>query len=238
MGLPVTMTKKAQSSLVVTKANSLIEASYKLSLNEQRLILACTARLDGRKPLPKDNQFELTADEFSDLFGVDMKNAYKEMEDAANNLYERDIRKIDGMSKKRLRWVYSAEYVPGEGKVRLGFSPKIAPYLTLLHRQFTSYPIEDIAKLQSAYHVRLFEMLMQFQDTGLFIITLDDFRERLQLEDKYTRFSNLKARIIDPAVKELSIKTPIDVTWEAIRKGRVVQRLEFRFEEKVQRSLL
>lgn len=238
MGLPVNMTKKLHSGLVVTKANSLITASYDLKLNELRLILACTARLDGRKPLPKENQFELTADQFSVLFGVDMKNAYNVMAAAANDLYERDIKKIGGYAQKRLRWVYSAEYVAGEGKVRLGFSPEITPYLTLLHRRFTSYPIEDIAPLQSAYHVRLFEMLMQFQDTGLFVISLDDFRERLQLEDKYTRFSNLKARIIDPAAKELTLKTPIDVTWEAIRKGRVVQRLEFRFEEKVQRSLL
>ena len=39
--------------LIVTKHNSLIEASYKLGLNEQLLILLCISKLDARKPLPK-----------------------------------------------------------------------------------------------------------------------------------------------------------------------------------------
>ncbi len=45
------------SNLTVTKSNSLIQSSYKLTLNEQRLVLACIAQLDSRRPLPKDNPF-------------------------------------------------------------------------------------------------------------------------------------------------------------------------------------
>ncbi len=222
----------------MTKANSLIEASYTLTLNEQRLILACTAKIDSLKPLRNDNYFDLLADDFCDLFGVDPKNVYKQLEEAANKLYERDIRKIDGQKKKRMRWVYSAEYFPGEGKIRLGFSPEIIPYLTLLHRQFTSYPLEDIAGLQSTYHYRLYEMLMRFQDTKLLVMSVEEFRARIVLEDKYARFSNLKARVIEPAVKEISQKTPIEVTWRAIKKGNSVKNLEFKFKEKPQLSLL
>ena len=228
---------KTDGSSIITKANALIEASYNLTLNEQRIILACAAKLDGRKPMPRDAVFVLGVDEFAALFDTDPKNAYAEMEEASSRLYERDIRRIDGNTRKRLRWVYMAEYRKGEGKVRLGFSPEIAPYLTMLHKRFTSYRLEEVARLSSTYAIRLFEMLAQFSDTGLFVISVADFKTRLGLDVKYDRFSNLKARVIEPAVRDLSAKTSLDVTWQGIKKGKAVERLEFRFLEKQQLAL-
>lgn len=228
---------KADGNAIVTKANALIEASYNLTLNEQRIILACAAKLDGRKPMPRDAVFVLSVEEFIGLFGSDPRNAYAEMEEAATKLYERDIRRIEGSSRKRLRWVYMAEYKKGEGKVRLGFSPEIAPYLTMLHKRFTSYKLEEVASLRSIYAIRLFEMLVQFSETGLFVISVADFKLRLGLDEKYDRFSNLKARVIDPAVKDLVTKTSLDIVWQGIKKGKAVDRLEFRFSEKQQLAL-
>ena len=228
---------KADGNAIVTKANALIEASYNLTLNEQRIILACAAKLDGRKPMPRDAVFVLSVEEFIGLFGSDPRNAYAEMEEAATKLYERDIRRIEGTTRKRLRWVYMAEYKKGEGKVRLGFSPEIAPYLTMLHKRFTSYKLEEVASLRSIYAIRLFEMLVQFSETGLFVISVADFKLRLGLDEKYDRFSNLKARVIDPAVKDLVTKTSLDIVWQGIKKGKAVDRLEFRFSEKQQLAL-
>ncbi len=58
-----------------------------------------------------------------------------------------------------------------------------------------------------------------------------------RLEEKYTRFANLKARVINPAVNELVAKTSLAVTWKAIKKGKSVDRLAFHFTEKQQLSL-
>ncbi|MGB5831654.1 MAG: replication initiation protein [Thiohalocapsa sp.] len=237
MDRPRSITVKADGNSIVTKANALIEASYNLTLNEQRIILACAAKLDGRKPMPREAVFVLDVDEFVELFGSDPKNAYAEMEEAASKLYERDIRRIEGKTRKRLRWVYMAEYRKGEGRVKLGFSPEIAPYLTMLHKRFTSYRLEEVASLRSTYAIRLFEMLAQYSDTGLFVTTVADFKQRLAIEDKYDRFSNLKARVIEPAVKDLLAKTSLEISWKGMKKGKAVDRLEFRFEEKSQMQL-
>ncbi|MBP8197425.1 MAG: replication initiation protein, partial [Chromatiaceae bacterium] len=59
----------------------------------------------------------------------------------------------------------------------------------------------------------------------------------LGLDEKYDRFSNLKARVIDPAVKDLVTKTSLDIVWQGIKKGKTVDRLEFRFSEKQQLAL-
>jgi plasmid replication initiation protein len=229
---------RERSNALVTKANALIEASYTLSLNEQRIVLACAAQLDGRRPPPKNDIFVVSADEYADLFDIDSKSVYRLMEEAVNRLYERDIRKIEGKTRTRMRWVYKAEYLKGEGKIRLGFSPEVSPYITLLHKRFTRYKLAEIAELNSPISIRIFEMLMQWRTTGILDIEVEDLRERLQLGDRYPRFSNLKQRILDPVCAELTQKTSFDVTWRPIKKGRAVHRLQFYFDEKAQMSLL
>jgi plasmid replication initiation protein len=160
--------------LVVAKANALVQASYKLSLNEQRLVLACVAQLDSRKPLPKDNLFTLLATDFAETYGIPVAQAYEALQEASKSLYERDIKVFDGKAKERFRWVYHVKYYQGESKVCLGFSQTIMPYLSLLNQQFTSYHMASVAKLRSAHSIRLYEFLMQYRSKGKLVIGLND----------------------------------------------------------------
>jgi plasmid replication initiation protein len=217
--------------LVVTKHNNLIEASYKLTLNEQRLVLLCIARLDTRKPLPKDNLFTITAKEFSKTFGIEEKHAYEALDEAASTLYERDIRTYDGKYRERFRWVCGVQYHDNEGKVTLGLSTFITPYLTMLHERFASYKLNQIAGLKSIYSIRLLEFLTQFKATGKLIIELGRFKDRLDLKNEYTRFFDLKKRVIEPAVKELREKSNLEIDWRPIKLRRTIKQLEFVFSE-------
>jgi len=57
----------------VTKANALVQASYRLTLNEQRLVLCCVAQLDPRQALPKDNLFTVSIDNYAGIYFRDME---------------------------------------------------------------------------------------------------------------------------------------------------------------------
>ena len=217
--------------LIITKHNGLIEASYKLTLNEQRLVLLCVARLDTRKPLPKDNLFTVTAKEFAEVYGIEEKHAYEALDQAASALYEQDIKTYDGKYRERFRWVCGIKYHDNEGKVTLGFSTWITPYLTMLHERFSSYKLKQIAGLKSVYSIRLLEFLTQFKSTGKLLIELDRFKERLEIKNEYKRFYNLKMRVIDPAVKELMEKSNLLIEWRPIKFGKSIKQLEFTFCE-------
>lgn len=221
-----------KKELTVTRHNSLIEGCYKLNLNEQRLLYLCVAKLDPRKILPKDNSFTITAKEFAEQFLMDEKIVYKEMEDASKALAERWVRTTDGKYREQFRWVFGVRYHDNEGKVTLGFSPWVIPYLTNLREQFTSLKLSQISELKSVYSIRLLEFLMQFKATGKFIIELDRFKERLDIKNEYTRFYNLKKRVIEPAVKELKEKSNLDIHWNPIKSGKTIKQLEFVFTEK------
>lgn len=220
-----------KKELTVTRHNSLIEGCYKLNLNEQRLLYLCVSKLDPRKVLPKDNAFTVTAKEFADHFLMDEKIVYKEMEDASKALAERWVRTTDGKYREQFRWVFGVRYHDNEGKVTLGFSPWVIPYLTNLREQFTSLKLSQISELKSVYSIRLLEFLTQFKATGKFIIELDRFKERLDIKNEYKRFYNLKMRVIEPAVKELREKSNLVINWRSIKSGKTIKQLEFIFTE-------
>lgn len=231
-----------QQLVRVTKANDLIEASYRLTLNEQRLVLSAVALIDSQSTtqgmqLRDGRKMRISAAAFAEAFDVDRRTAYEALQDACDRLYERSIKRIAGRTREKFRWVSSVAYLDGEGCAEIGWSPEILPYLTLLGKRFTTYELRQITALSSPYAIRLYEILKQFTSTGERYITLEDFREWLDLGEQYPRFYDLKQRIIQPSVRELTLHTDLIVEWEAIKKGRKVTSLHFSFEEKKQREL-
>lgn len=227
------------SEPIVTKSNALIEASYKLSLNEQRLLLCAIAQIDSRMPLPKDKKLTITAAAFAETFDIPLKQAYEALENAADRMYERELRLNDPKAKtrERFRWVSSVKYWDGEAKVTLGFSDEIVPLLTRLHRQFTTYELKQVASLNTAFAIRIYEFLVQFKSTGNRMITLEKFRDALDLQDKYPVFADLRRRVLDPAVAAINATTNLKVEWEATKTGKSFTGLKFVFEEVPQGKL-
>lgn len=227
-----------EQRLTVHKSNDLVEASYSLTLSEQRIILAAIGRINGYDPASaKAMRTRITAREYAARYSLDENSAYEALQAAAGRLYERDIRRIEGRTREHFRWVSSVKYDDGEGAIELGWSLEIMPYLTLLERRYTIYDLEQISRLESAYSIRLYEMLVRWKGTGEWHIKLDDFRDRLDLGDKYSRFANLKARVINPAIDSINEQTDLEVDWEPVRKGRQVVRLMFVVSERRQQPL-
>lgn len=217
---------------VVRKDNRIIRACYKLTLNEQRLVLTAIAKIPFDEKIP--DEVEITAQEFLALFpDVGEKNVHNEIQDAVDRLYERSIRIEDPIKKKKFRWISSTTfYKKGEGRVGFAFGKEIIPYLQQLKTQFTKYRLGDISNLKSIYSIRLFEMLMQFQNTTIVLIDLNNFKERLGISEKYPVFKDLRRWVIEPAVKELNQKSHFNITFRGVREGRAIKKLEFFFSEK------
>ncbi|WP_257282319.1 replication initiation protein [Endozoicomonas sp. ISHI1] len=214
---------------LIVKHNDLIEAGYKLTLEEQRLVLACISKIDSRPGAEVPDAITITASEYAGLFGVRMKHAYSQLKEATNNLYEQDILIKGEQKTRRMRWVSSVLYNDGEGSVTLDFSQRIKPYLSQLNGMFTRYQLVSVAQLKSPYSIRLYELLSQWRDKGKREIRVSELRSLLELEDRYEKFYELKRWVIQPAVNELNRQTDFDVTFETQREGRFIKRLLFSF---------
>ncbi|EEU9561217.1 MULTISPECIES: replication initiation protein [Proteus] len=219
-------------NLVAYKSNALIEASYKLTLQEQRILLMCIGKLNPLAENP-DKTFQLTANEFYLAFpDMGRKHAERHLKDAVDRLWDRTILISWKSNKEEIRWIQrKAKYFDGEGKLEISFSDYIMPYLTQLTQQFTAIAVKNVSALKRTYSIRIYELLMQFKKTGDRLITVDDFRSMLGLEDKYSEFRALNQLVLKPAVKELNEKSDLIVSVDTVKNGRAVVALHFHFKE-------
>lgn len=229
------------SHYLVTQSNRLIESGHTLTLNEKRLVLACASKLDPRKPFPEDGTIKLTAAEFASSFGLDKRDAYDALAEAADRLYARTIRELaetrNGKKVINTRWVWRADYAQGDGYVSVGFSPSVLPHLTQLHKEFTTFELRAVGNLSSFYAIRLYEICSQFRKTGERSLSLERLRDIFDLGDKYQDVKNLRVRVLDPAVADVNKHTDLRIDMEPVRKGRKVTGFRFDIEVETQTEL-
>ena len=224
---------------LVVKSNHIIEASYRLSVAEQRVILSAISQVRRDQQVTDEVLYSVTAAEIAQLCGTDQRTAYRDLQAAAERLQTRRVTLIlepDGITirSKRRRvtcWVQSVDYIDQEGRIELRFGKDILPYLTGLQREFTRYALSDVAKMTSAYGIRLYELLMQWPE-GRREIALDDLRRWLQIEDRYPLTADLRRWVIEPAVQQINEHSPLTVTWKQRKTGRKITHLTFDYVTK------
>lgn len=225
----------------VVKANSLIQAGYRLSLAEQRVLLAAIAQV-RRDESPTDQElYSITANALADVSGTSARRAYQTLAEAAQRLYRREVRIEGGPNgeengpKGRVtmtRWVQEVDYIPDEGRVLLRFAHSILPYLSLLQREFTTYRLRHVATMRSTHGVRLYELLQQWRQLGERELELDDLRRMFGVEGQYSAIKDLKNRVIEPAVKDVNECSDLTVEWGQRKTGRRVSHIQFWFYPK------
>lgn len=227
---------------LVYKANALVEASYRLSLYEQRIILACISQVRRDEPLTDQQLYIVSARQIAEMTGVSVKRAYQHLKAASERLFDRRVTLHEapngqGGAKIRLtRWVQEVVYQEAQGTVAVRFSQPMVPYLSQLTEQFTRYALEDVAKMTSAHAIRLYELLAQWRSSGEREVELEWLREALQLEERYGNIRDLKRRVIEPAVEQINEHSPIWVKWSQRKTGRRVSHFVFTFGEKTDKK--
>jgi len=222
----------------IYKANALVEASYRLSLYEQRIVLACISQVRRDAPLTDHQLYQVSAQELSDMTGTRLGTVYQNLKQAAKRLFERRVSlhsapNGSGVPKVRVtRWVQTIEYDEGAGTVSLRFGTDMVPYLSQLTEQFMGYALQDVAKMTSTHGIRLYELLCQWRGTGKREVSVEFLREAFQLENQYNNIRDLKRRVLEPAIAQINAHTPIWVKWDQRKTGRQVSHLIFTFGEK------
>ncbi|MCM5705843.1 RepB family plasmid replication initiator protein [Larsenimonas salina] len=223
---------------LIYKSNALIEASYRLSVYEQRIVLACITQVRRDQPLTDQQLYEVSAQQIADMTGTQLGTAYQNLKAASERLFERRVTLHEAPNSKsggkvRLtRWVQTVEYREAEGMVALRFGTDMIPYLSQLTEQFTRYALADVARMDSAYAIRLYELLCQWRDAGQREVSIEWLREAFQLEGKYPAIKDFKRWVVQPAVDQINEHSPLWVKWEQRKTGRRVSHLVFSFGEK------
>jgi plasmid replication initiation protein len=224
-----------KKSLVV-QSNRLIEAKYRLSVEEQKIVKILVSQIQKDDEDFKDYEFRIR--DLAELLGMEHTNTYGVLREITKKLVSRVLEFYDQEKKEFIQasWLSSAKYKEGQGTVILHFDPLLKPLLLQLQSYFTKYELGHILRFKGQYTIRFFEFRKSFLGRNKPEVTLDmdALREMLGLrKTEYQVFSNFRIRVLEPARQELLEKIGQSFTWEPIRQGRggKVTAISFAFED-------
>lgn len=230
----VPMIVNGKKSPIITHSNKLTEARYFLTVGEQKIILLLISMIS-----PDDTDFkdyEMKVSDFSRIMGLSGNSVYERLNETLDKLLSRVLHIPKETGFLKIGWVSAAEYAEGKGTVFLSFDKKLKPYLLKLKEEFTQFKLFAITRFKSAYTIRIYMLLKQYERIGFREFELTEFREILGIDkNTYQEFKAFRQWVLNQAKKEFETKNKetggyiSDITFElkTIRTGREITHLRF-----------
>ncbi len=219
------------SELTISKANSFVEASYQMTLDEMRVLSLTLGVFD---PLNPQRGFEFTVSEFCQHFpDVNPDIAYTQVQKAILKIAKRDmVLRDDAKMFVAVPFVTKRVYFKTEGRFYIEFHEDLMPYIANLKARYTKYELVNIGAFTSTHTIRLYELCSQYKTVGEREIKLSELKDWLQVSDKYPIFYDFKKRVITPSVDEINAKSDLLVSAVPIKRGRSIVSLKFTIQTK------
>lgn len=165
---------------------------------------------------------------------------------------DRFVKDLERVYKKMLNLSYRTDEIDDEGDrvidhfvlfthfkinvskqfVDVSINPMLSHILNNLGTTYSKFELRAFTAIRSTYTKTLFRLLMQFKDTGFYVIKVDDFRELLDVPKSY-RMANIDQTILTPAITELNqYFDNLKLKKIKARKGNKIDRFEFTFRLK------
>ena len=222
----------------VVLQNRVVECFKSMTLDEKRLFIMATP-LARTTNVSSGEPIFISTEEFASACGLEITGAYTALGIATRKLFDRSFGYVRADKKKvSIRWMYKTAY--GEGGAELYFTDEVL----LLLREFdalnpyTKYKKEVVLRLKKDYSLDFYHLAKKHQTMGGFQITLDELFEQLGLPESYQDLSNLKKRVINSSLDEITTNTDIDLSYENIKRGRSVVGFKFTVKEKPKPKLI
>ena len=224
--------RQARNELVVKHNDLLRKSRYKLSANEQKIIIYLVSKIKADDTELKEIDINIL--DFCKIINITANgDAYNRIKETIKALADKSWWLTSGEDKEILfRWINEAEITRGNGTIRLELSKHLAPYLLDLKRDFVKYELINVLALHSKYSIRLYELLKSYLWKGQWKVSVDELRDLLETEGKYKEFKYFRKRVLNPAIEEINNYTDLQVEVETLKKGRVITDLTFSIEEK------
>lgn len=208
------------------QSNRLIESRYKLTMYEQRLIIAICSQLNENAE--EFGKVRIKVSEIANFCNFEPEKAYSLVKKTIKKLASRTLEiKLEDGNWYVTHWLQSAKYINGESIIEYKIDDELKPELLQLKSGFLRAQTKPLMEFRRDYSARLYFLLKRMLKIKDFDYSLDFFRDRFQLSKSYEISANLKNKVIDPAVKEINEKSDINVKHEYIKEGRTYTKIHF-----------
>lgn len=226
----------------IRQSVALTEATYDLTRDERRIIYLAAIQCAGNDVPGQGTlditDYEIKVSDYQKLFGIELNEASRDVRSAIKTIYDKSVRihdpdesTRDESSVEELRWIFGKKNLPKRGSWQISLNPRIVPHLTSLVNSI-KYPIHQIVGLQNNYQYRLYDLFMAElgdNNKGARTIDVEWLRVAFCLGKSYDLYSNIKNRIIEPAIEQINTNTPLRVKYTENKKGKKVISWTFKY---------
>jgi len=223
---------KREREYNVVKSNELIRNTrYDLSVIEQKIVLRLIQLIKPQDTELKEYYFNIN--DFCDLCGIErnnganyiyIKNALKKLRDKS---FWMNINGVDVLCS----WVSKVKINYRSGTILIRLDDDLKPFLLELKKNFTEYALFYILAMKSKYSIRMYELLKSYRHMGGFKIEPDELRKKMLVEG-YSRFYDLKRKVIENSLEEINLYSDLTVSCEYGKSGNTVSSINFKVKYK------
>jgi plasmid replication initiation protein len=213
---------------LVVKHNAIIQknkyqvaknAGNSLSLLEQKVLLYVISRIKPDDTELKEQIFDIA--EFCRVCGIQPGGEnYPYLKEVIAKLKGRVMWLVAEDSETTVSWIDKATIYKKSGKVKIRLDEDLKPYLLMLSKNYTAFPLHNIIKMKTKYGIMLYELLKSVANLGKYIeFSVEEIKEHLDCSN-YDNFANFKKRVLLPALVDVNTYTELKVEVEYKKTGR------------------
>lgn len=215
---------------IIKKSNTLINAHYKLNINEQKIIYKLISLIHVND---KDfKNYEVKVSDIIEFINTNSKSIYTDIKKYVRNLMKEILIFKTENKETHIHWLSKAEYIMNNGTILFNFHPDLKPYLLDLQGHFTRFGIDNIRKFNSKHSPRIYEILKQSEFKGFVEIEVEELRKILVLEKSYNDYNSFKKYVLLKTQEEINRWADIFFEFEEIKEGRKVSIINFKIKSK------
>jgi hypothetical protein len=215
---------------IVKQSNVLNTAKYNLSAVAIDILHVFLAQI-----LQEDKNLKTYRIKISELEEkLNRRLNRKYLDIATDELMSNFIRlKRDNGDIYKLNWASAC--LLSKNYIEFKASDELKEFVLNLKNYFVQINYVDIAKLKTFYAKRLYMLFSQFVSSGYYVVKVTDLKYILDIENKasYKDYYDFKKRVVLPSIEQVNKLSNLSVSFNEIKEGKKIERLEFFIEKKV-----
>lgn len=194
---------KKKSNEIVKYHNNLADVSFKnFKAADLDLFMSICMKCVNQGT----NVVTITDSELAELahYGKDLKRLGRDFENLKKKTMDLQIKLENGELETDIVMfpTFQRNKITKENKIKV--NEDFAYILNEFHKgKFTEFELEEFVMLRSTYSRLAYRQLKRFKDTGLWTVSIDKFRELMDIPKNY-RMDNINQRVLAPIKEELT----------------------------------
>lgn len=208
------------------QTNPLIDARYKLPVDEQKILFTLLSKLNGAAD---DNNGFIRIDrqEIIDTCRFSQESGASIILNGIKGLRRRNLETEDEQGNNIITgWIMGAEFATDNDTITVQYDVQLKEKLLNLRENYATAPTGLLMSFKRDYSPKFYAWLKQFPLGKRCTYSLEFFIVHFDLPESYkSNFTHFRRKFFEPCIKEINAISDIGVVYDYVKEGRAYTKI-------------